>query len=89
MRLTIQSPQGTEADLRDIHAVRATLADSKPLTILPRHAPLMAELGDAPITAVHSNGEESFSPASGILLVADDTVKILAEGMKADEDDHA
>jgi len=89
MKLMIHSPSGVEAEENNIDAVRTTLADGKPLTILPRHAPLIAKIGHKPITTVKSNVERSFTVNNGILLVAEDTVKVLTNGLLGSEPKHA
>jgi len=89
MKLMIYSPSGVEAEENNIDAVRTTLADGKPLTILPRHAPLIAKIGHKPITTVKSNVERSFTVNNGILLVAEDTVKVLTNGLVRSEPKHA
>ena len=89
MKLMIHSPSGVEAEENNIDAVRTTLADGKPLTILPRHAPLIAKIGQKPITTVKRNVERSFTVNNGILLVAEDTVKVLTNGLVRSEPKHA
>ena len=89
MKLVIHSPSGVEAEENNIDAVRTTLVDGKPLTILPRHAPLIAQIGQKPITAVKSNVERSFIVKNGILLVAEDKVKVLTNGLVGSEPKYA
>ena len=85
MKFIIHSPTGIETEQSQVDAVRAILADGKPLTILPRHAPLIAAIGQKPIIAVRGRDERSYRVKGGILLVADDTVKVLANGLQESE----
>ena len=86
MRLKIISPAGIEAEAGNIDAIRTVLADGKPLTILPRHAPLMGELDHARITTKSNDTSKSFDIKRGVMLVKDDLVKILTSGMQGDAD---
>jgi F0F1-type ATP synthase epsilon subunit len=81
MRFLIQSPAGVEVEVPRIDAVRSILADEKPLTIMSKHAPLMAALGQQPIITVQSGVEQSYTVRNGILLVADNTVRVLTAAM--------
>jgi F0F1-type ATP synthase epsilon subunit len=86
MKFVIHSPAGVQAELADVDAVRAILVDGKPLTILPRHAPLMAEIGTEAITTSQSGLKESFRLQNGVLIVANDTIRVLTESMAEEED---
>lgn len=77
----ILSSAGIQAEIDEVDAVRTILADGKPLTILPRHAPLMAELGKEPIIASRSGLDATFSVQNGILVISKDEVKVLAESI--------
>lgn len=85
MKFLIHSPAGIQAEMDEVEAVRTILADGKPLTILPRHAPLMAEIGKEPITASQFGVEESFRVQNGVVIVADDTIRVLTESMAEEE----
>lgn len=89
MRFTIQSPAGTSAEHENVNAVRTILADNKPLTILPRHAPLMAEVGTEAITITGDDGEATYAVEHGILLVVNDIISVLTTGVAAAEDNDA
>lgn len=86
MRLTIQSPAGIEAEAGNIDVVRTVLADGKPLTILPRHAPLIGEIGTGRITMKKAGIEQSYTVRGGILMVANDEVHILTSAMQAESE---
>ena len=89
MRLTIQSPAGIEAEAGNIDIVRAVLADGKPLTILPRHAPLIGEIGAGRITTKKAGIEQSYAVMGGILMVATDEVRILTSAMQSEGEANA
>jgi len=89
MNFTIQSPAGMEEKKSNVDAVRAILSDGKPLTILPKHAPLMAEVGTDAITIAADNGESAFTVKHGILMVAEDNVTVLTTGMLMQEENDA
>jgi len=89
MKFMIHSPAGIQAEMDEVDAVRTVLVDGKPLTLLPRHAPLMAEIGREPVTASQSGFESSFHVQNGILIVTDDTVKILTENMAGEDSSDA
>lgn len=89
MRLTIQSPAGIEAEAGNIEVLRTVLADGKPLTILPRHAPLIGEIGEGPITTKKGGIERQYAVRSGILMVANDEIRILTSGMQAEGEANA
>jgi F0F1-type ATP synthase epsilon subunit len=85
MKFVILSPAGIQAEMDEVEMVRTILADGKPLTILPRHAPLMAEIGKEPITVSQSGIDASFRVQNGILVVSKDAVKVLAESVTGKE----
>ena len=87
MRFIIHSPAGIQAESGNIDAIQTSLVDGKPLTILPRHAPLMAELGSTDIKTRAKDSVQTFAVKSGILIVHNDEVKVLTTGMR--EEQHA
>ena len=85
MKLMIHSPAGIQAEMDEVEKVRTILSDGKPLTILPRHAPLMAEIGKEPITVSQSGFDASFRVQNGVLIVTKDSVRVLAESLNEKE----
>ena len=85
MKFVIHSPSGIEINQTQVQSVRTILADGKPLTILPRHAPLLAEIGLEPITTKKDGDERSYRVNNGILLVAENTVKVLTNNLLESE----
>jgi len=83
MKFEIITPSGSEVTLDDIHSVRTELSDGKPLTILPRHAPLMGEISNTSITATTADHvSNSYAVKPGVLVVMDDVIKILTSGLQ-------
>lgn len=77
MHVTVISPAAAVFD-GEAEAVIAPAFDGE-VGILPRHAPLLTLLGEGRLTIRATNGERHIRVRGGVLQVADDTVRVVAE----------
>jgi len=79
-RLTIRTPAETTLDVRGVTRVQVQLADGGPITILPGHAPLLAETVRAPLSYVDAAGEHSIPVNAGLLHITRGRVTVYTSG---------
>ena len=76
LQLRILTPEATRLRVESVKAVRATLS-SRPICILPGHAPLVGALTPGRMSYVDREGDHSVLVQEGLLRVHGDTVTIL------------
>jgi F0F1-type ATP synthase epsilon subunit len=79
-RLVIRTPAETALEAHDVTWVQVQLADGGPITILPGHAPLLAESVAAPLRYVDGAGDHSVLVNAGLLYVARGEVTVYTTG---------
>ncbi|MCU0520301.1 MAG: F0F1 ATP synthase subunit epsilon [Anaerolineae bacterium] len=77
--LTILTPEKTLLQVDDVRKVRLRLADGAWLSILPRHAPLLAETASGVVQYVTDGGEAALAISPGVVRVSKGRVLILTE----------
>ena len=77
IQVTIISPNGIMNEIKDAKAVHAVLVDGSRITILPNHAPLLAQLQDGIIQVITSKRTQVFPTSSGILRIKDNKISVL------------
>jgi F0F1-type ATP synthase epsilon subunit len=76
----IRTPAETALEAYDVTWVQVQLADGGPISILPGHAPLLAETVAAPLRYVDGAGKHSVLVNAGLLYVARGEVTIYTTG---------
>jgi len=83
-RLVVKLPAETALDVQGVVWVQVQLADGGPITILPGHAPLVAETVTAPLRYKDGSGAHSLVPEAGVLYVSRGEVAIYTTAVPAD-----
>ena len=79
-RLVVKLPAETALDAQGVVWVQVQLADGGPITILPGHAPLLAETMTAPLHYEDDSGQHSLAVDAGVLHIVSDRVVIYTTG---------
>lgn len=82
MHVTVISPAAAVFD-GDADSVVAPAFDGE-VGILPKHAPFLTLLGDGPLTIQIGTAARKFRVRGGVLQVADDSVRVVAEFAEED-----
>lgn len=77
IQITIISPEGILQEINNAKAVHAILVDGSRITILPNHAPLIAQLKDSSIRVFTSNLEHTIPISDGILRLKENIISVL------------
>lgn len=75
-RLVVRTPADTVLEAQGVTWLQVQLADGGPITILPGHAPLVAETVTALLLYVDGEGEHSVMVNAGLLHIARDAVTV-------------
>lgn len=86
-RLVVRTPAETVLEARDITWLQVQLADGGPITILPGHAPLVAETVTAPLRYVDGAGEHSVVLNAGLLRITRGEVIVYTTGRASSDKD--
>ncbi len=79
-RLVVRTPAETTLEVQGVTSLQVQLADGGPITILPGHAPLLAETVTAPLRYKDGDGEHSVPVNAGLLSVAREVITIYTTG---------
>lgn len=79
-RLVVRTPAETLLEAQGVTWLQVQLADGGPLTILPGHAPLLAETVTAPLRYTDPVGEHSVVVGAGLLHIARGEVRVYTTG---------
>jgi F0F1-type ATP synthase epsilon subunit len=83
-RLVVRTPAEAALVAHGVTWIQVQLADGAPITILPGHAPLLAETMAAPLRYVDGAGEHSLEVNAGLLHVTRAEVIVYTTGQGRD-----
>jgi F0F1-type ATP synthase epsilon subunit len=80
LRLTVLTPSATVIDAEQVQWVHVKLAETKPLTVWPGHAPLLAETTSEALRYADESGSHTVDLPAGVLQVRENTVTLFLAG---------
>ncbi len=77
MRVIIQSPSGIDREIQNVEYLNAPLSNGYPISILPNHAPLIAQISAGILKYKTNKSDFSLPTSEGILCVQNNLIRIL------------